>query len=189
MHLPETQRHAHVRRAGRLQRLPADRGIATPDRLGRAPRRRSDGAASSSIATRASTTASCPIPAARTACSRPGTSCSELGLKPLIVRFDHWFYRPLIAENNTRTFKQLGVDVLNFTPNWHVVRELMLEVAEAPRRLLLALPHRHLRLPDADGDPLRDAADRSGASRWPNTSRSIPTTRWKRSTRSASTAP
>ncbi len=37
-------------------------------------------------------------------------------------------------------FKQLGVDVLNFTPNWHVVRELMPEVAEAPRRLLLALP-------------------------------------------------
>jgi len=51
----------------------------------------------------------------------------ELGLKPLLVRFDHWFYRPLVAENNTRTFKLLGVDCLNFTPNWHVVRELMLE--------------------------------------------------------------
>lgn len=51
----------------------------------------------------------------------------ELGLKPLIVRFDHWFYRPLVAENNTRTFKKLGVDVVTFTPNWHVVRELMLE--------------------------------------------------------------
>src|SRR5438128_6315307 len=50
-----------------------------------------------------------------------------LGLKPLIVRFDHWFHRPLVHENNTRTFKLLGVDVLNFTPNWHVVRELMLE--------------------------------------------------------------
>ncbi len=51
----------------------------------------------------------------------------KLGLKPLVVRFDHWFYRPLIDENNTKVFKQLGVDVLNFTPNWHVVRELMLE--------------------------------------------------------------
>ncbi len=51
----------------------------------------------------------------------------KLGLKPLVVRFDHWFYRPLIEENNTSVFKQLGVDVLNFTPNWHVVRELMLE--------------------------------------------------------------
>jgi hypothetical protein len=29
----------------------------------------------------------------------------ELGLKPLLVRFDHWFYRPLVAENNTRTLK------------------------------------------------------------------------------------
>lgn len=51
----------------------------------------------------------------------------QLKLKPLVVRFDHWFYRPLIEENNTKVFKQLGVDVLNFTPNWHVVRELMLE--------------------------------------------------------------
>ncbi|HXI13965.1 MAG TPA: N-acetyl sugar amidotransferase [Thermoanaerobaculia bacterium] len=51
----------------------------------------------------------------------------ELKLKPLLVRFDHWFYRPLVHENNTRTLKILGVDMLNFTPNWHVVRELMLE--------------------------------------------------------------
>ncbi|HEV8537156.1 MAG TPA: N-acetyl sugar amidotransferase [Candidatus Limnocylindria bacterium] len=51
----------------------------------------------------------------------------ELGLRPLLVRFDHWFYRPLVHENNTRTLKILGVEMLNFTPNWHVVRELMLE--------------------------------------------------------------
>ncbi|MDD3269529.1 MAG: N-acetyl sugar amidotransferase [Syntrophomonadaceae bacterium] len=51
----------------------------------------------------------------------------ELGLKPLVVRFDHWGYRPLVAQNNTRTFKLLGTDVLQFTPNWHVIRELMLE--------------------------------------------------------------
>ncbi len=51
----------------------------------------------------------------------------ELKLKPLVVRFDHWGYRPLVAENNTRTFKMLGVDVFQFTPSWHVVRELMLE--------------------------------------------------------------
>lgn len=51
----------------------------------------------------------------------------ELGLKPLLVRFDHWFYRPLVAENNTRVLKNLGVDMLHFTPSWHVVRELMLE--------------------------------------------------------------
>lgn len=51
----------------------------------------------------------------------------ELGLKPLVVRFNHWGFRPLVHENNTRTFKLLGVDVFEFTPNWHVVRELMLE--------------------------------------------------------------
>jgi N-acetyl sugar amidotransferase len=51
----------------------------------------------------------------------------ELGLKPLVVRFDHWGYRPKVAENNNRTFKLLGVDVLQFTPSWHVVKELMLE--------------------------------------------------------------
>src|SRR5262245_4228777 len=26
----------------------------------------------------------------------------QLGLKPLVVRFDHWGYRPLVDENNTR---------------------------------------------------------------------------------------
>ena len=51
----------------------------------------------------------------------------ELGLKPLVVRFDHWGYRPKVAENNERTFKLLGVDVLQFTPSWHIVKELMLE--------------------------------------------------------------
>jgi N-acetyl sugar amidotransferase len=51
----------------------------------------------------------------------------ELELKPLVVRFDHWGYRPLVSENNTRTFKILGVDVLTFQPSWHAVRELMLE--------------------------------------------------------------
>lgn len=52
---------------------------------------------------------------------------NELKLKPLVVRFNHWGYRPLVLENNIRTFKILGVDTFEFTPNWHVVRELMLE--------------------------------------------------------------
>lgn len=50
-----------------------------------------------------------------------------LKLKPLVVRFNHWGYRPLVEENNTSVFKQLGCDVVEFTPNWHVVRETMLE--------------------------------------------------------------
>lgn len=51
----------------------------------------------------------------------------QLKLKPLVVRFNHWGYRPLVEENNIRTFKILGVDTITFTPSWHVVRELMLE--------------------------------------------------------------
>jgi hypothetical protein len=43
------------------------------------------------------------------------------------VRFNHGFMRQGIQENNQRTFKKLGVDVLEFTPNWHVVKRLMLE--------------------------------------------------------------
>lgn len=51
----------------------------------------------------------------------------EYGLKPLVVRFDHGFLRPNLIENTTRTLRNLGVDFLNFTPNWHVVRKLMLQ--------------------------------------------------------------
>ncbi len=52
---------------------------------------------------------------------------TQLKLKPLVVRYNHWGYRPLVEENNTKVFKQLGVDVVEFTPNFKVVRELMLE--------------------------------------------------------------
>ena len=51
----------------------------------------------------------------------------ELGLKPLVIRFNHGFMRSTLIENNLRTFRALGVDVLDFTPNWQVVRKLMFE--------------------------------------------------------------
>jgi len=51
----------------------------------------------------------------------------QYGLRPLVVSFDHGFYRPRMIENRTRTFRRLGVDVLSFTPNWRVVRKLMRE--------------------------------------------------------------
>ena len=50
-----------------------------------------------------------------------------LKLKPLVIRYNHWGYRPLVDDNNTSVFKQLGCDVVEFTPNYQVVRELMLE--------------------------------------------------------------
>lgn len=52
---------------------------------------------------------------------------TQLKMKPLVVRYNHWGYRPLVEENNIRTFKQLGVDVLEYKSNWHIVRLLMLE--------------------------------------------------------------
>lgn len=51
----------------------------------------------------------------------------KMKLKPLVVRFDHGFMRETLIENNLRTFRTLGCDVLNFTPNWQVVRKLMFE--------------------------------------------------------------
>lgn len=51
----------------------------------------------------------------------------EYKIKPLVVRFNHGFMRDVIADNNQRTFKKLGVDVIDFTPNWKIVKKLMLE--------------------------------------------------------------
>lgn len=55
------------------------------------------------------------------------TVVKDLKLRPLVVSFDHGFYRPKTLANRTRTFRRLGVDVITFTPNWHIVRKLMLE--------------------------------------------------------------
>ncbi len=51
----------------------------------------------------------------------------EYKLKPLVVRFNHGFMRETIEANNQRTLKKLGVDVIEFTPNWQIVKRLMLE--------------------------------------------------------------
>lgn len=51
----------------------------------------------------------------------------EYKIKPLVVQFNHGFMRPNLLENNERTFKKLGVDVISFTPNWKVVKRLMRE--------------------------------------------------------------
>ena len=48
-------------------------------------------------------------------------------IKPLVIQFNHGFMREGLQQNNQRTFKKLGVDVISFTPNWHVVKRLMLE--------------------------------------------------------------
>ncbi|HEY5122998.1 MAG TPA: N-acetyl sugar amidotransferase [Ignavibacteria bacterium] len=51
----------------------------------------------------------------------------EYGLKPLVVRFDHGFLRPNLEENTKKTLRKLGVAFHHFTPNWKVVKKLMLQ--------------------------------------------------------------
>lgn len=48
-------------------------------------------------------------------------------LKVLAVRFDHGFFRTQVNENAKQAFSKLGVDVVQFTPQWPVVRKLMYE--------------------------------------------------------------
>lgn len=48
-------------------------------------------------------------------------------LKVLVVRFNHGFMRPTIEENVINTLKQLGADMIEFTPNWKIVKKVMKE--------------------------------------------------------------
>lgn len=51
----------------------------------------------------------------------------KMKMKPLVVSFDHGFYRPLHLENRERTLRKIGCDFISFKANPKVVRELMLE--------------------------------------------------------------
>lgn len=53
-----------------------------------------------------------------------------LGIKPLVVRYNHWGFRPIIYKNCDKVFKKLGVDVVEFQANWHVVKKLMKHALE-----------------------------------------------------------
>jgi N-acetyl sugar amidotransferase len=52
---------------------------------------------------------------------------TQYKLKPLVVSWDHGFYRPTVLRNRERVLQKLGVDFLSFTPNKVVVKKLMLE--------------------------------------------------------------
>ena len=69
----------------------------------------------------------------------------EYGLKPLVVRFNHGFMRKTIEENCQRTFRKLGVDALDFRPNWRIVKKLMLSLSKERRTFvsiaILELPY------------------------------------------------
>jgi N-acetyl sugar amidotransferase len=51
----------------------------------------------------------------------------EYKLKVLVVRFNHGFMRSTIKDNVESTLKQLGADIIEFTPNWKVVKRVMKE--------------------------------------------------------------
>ena len=51
----------------------------------------------------------------------------EYNLKPLAVRFNHGFFRPKLQHYVSQTIRQMGVDLLDFTADWHLVRKLMLQ--------------------------------------------------------------
>jgi N-acetyl sugar amidotransferase len=51
----------------------------------------------------------------------------QFGLKPLIVSFDHGFYRPNVLRYNEKTVKKLGVDYMKFKSDWQTVKKLMRE--------------------------------------------------------------
>tara|TARA_B110000444_G_C18792107_1_gene572963 strand:+ start:263 stop:1450 length:1188 start_codon:yes stop_codon:yes gene_type:complete len=51
----------------------------------------------------------------------------EFKLNPLVVRFDHGFLRPTLEENVKKVSRELGFDMINFTPNWKIAQKLMLK--------------------------------------------------------------
>lgn len=51
----------------------------------------------------------------------------EYKIKPLVVQFNHHFMRPKLLQNNEKILRSLGVEVVAFTPNWQLVKRLMLE--------------------------------------------------------------
>jgi N-acetyl sugar amidotransferase len=53
--------------------------------------------------------------------------CKEYRLKPLVVRFNHGFQRATVKANAERTLRTLGVDFIEFTPNWQIVKRVMRE--------------------------------------------------------------
>ena len=48
-------------------------------------------------------------------------------LKPLVLRFDHNFLRKTVLLNTEKALNKLGVDFINFKPNFSIVKKMMTE--------------------------------------------------------------
>lgn len=55
------------------------------------------------------------------------TLVRRYGLRPLVVSYDHHFYRPQTLRNVDRVIRMLGVDYLKFRTDWHIVKKTMRE--------------------------------------------------------------
>lgn len=55
------------------------------------------------------------------------TLVKKYGVRPLVVSYDHHFYRPKTIRNVDRIMRLLGVDFLKFRTSWDVVRKTMEE--------------------------------------------------------------
>lgn len=55
------------------------------------------------------------------------TLVKNYGLKPLVVCYDHHFYRPKTLRNVDRIMRQLGADFLKFRTDWQVIKKTMKE--------------------------------------------------------------
>ncbi len=51
----------------------------------------------------------------------------DYNVKPLVVSYDHHFYRPNLLRNVDRVIRELGVDFIKFRTNWDIVKKTMRE--------------------------------------------------------------
>ena len=76
----------------------------------------------------------------------------EYDLKPLVIRFNHGFLRETTINNTNKVLKKLGVDFIDFTPNWKIVKKIDARVICKKNRFLLALPYWDFFLSIKDGN-------------------------------------
>jgi len=55
------------------------------------------------------------------------TMIKKFGMTPLVVTYNHLFFRDVIKRNQEKVLKKLGADCIEFKPNWKIVKKLMLK--------------------------------------------------------------
>ena len=55
------------------------------------------------------------------------TMVNKYGMKPLVVTFNHLLFTDVIKRNQEKVLKKIGADVVEFKPDWKIVKRLMLK--------------------------------------------------------------